>query len=123
MPFFDRFWGLRLVGAAALSYFASLAILSWAPESYQFEEEFHRTNDSYLMFGVGVLFPLFAIGIGISAYYAQRRKWMRRRALTGETDLMPLATATPDPAKAPDVTIAPLEVMWRVTPKARRSAR
>lgn len=123
MPFFDRFWELRLVGAAALSYFAGLAILSWAPESYQFEEEFHRTNDSYLMFAVGGLFLLFAIGIGISAYYAQRRKWMRRRTLKGTADLMPLAKATPDPAKAPDVTVAPLEVMWRVTRKWRRSAR
>jgi hypothetical protein len=33
MPFFDRFWWLRLAGAAALSYFAGLTILSWAPES------------------------------------------------------------------------------------------
>jgi len=122
MPFFDCFWGLRLVGAAALSYFAGLTILSWAPESYQFEEEFHRTHDSYMLFGIGALFLLLAIGLGVSAYYAQRRKWMRRRVLKGDPNQMPLAKATPDPAKAPDLT-APLEMMWRVTRKSRRTAR
>jgi hypothetical protein len=36
---------------------------------------------------------------------------------------MPLAKATSDPTKAPNVAVAPLEVMWRVTPKARRMGR
>lgn len=123
MPFLDRFWWFRLAGAATLSYFAGLTLLSWAPESYQFNEEFHRTQDSYLLFGLGVLFLLIAIGLGISAYYAQRRKWMRRCALKGDPSVMPLAKAEPDASKAPVHSAEPLEVVWRVAPKARRNAR
>jgi hypothetical protein len=98
MPFFDRFWGLRLVGAAALSAFAGWTMFYSAPSSFEFDNEFHRTHEfTYLMFGVGVLFLLTAISLGVSAYYAQRRKWMRKRAVKGDADLMPLAKAAPDP--------------------------
>jgi hypothetical protein len=123
MPFFDRFWGLRLVGAAALSAIAAWMIFSLTPESYRLEEELNEPHNlGYVGYGIGALCLLLAVGLGFSAYYAQRRKWMRGRALKGEAELMLLAKVTPDPAKAPDLT-TPLEVMWRVTRKWRRTAR
>jgi hypothetical protein len=124
MPFLDRFWWLRLVAAGALSAFAGWSLLYAAPSSYQLDEELHLTHElSYVEIGIGVLCLLCAVGVGISAYHAQRRKWMRRRAIVGDLSAMPLAKAEPDASKAPAPSAEPLEVIWRVTPKARRTAR
>jgi peptidoglycan/LPS O-acetylase OafA/YrhL len=89
-------------------------IFSLAPEGYRLEEELNEPHQfGYIDYGIGALLLLLAIGPGISAYYAQQRKWMRRRALMGYADAMPLATITPDPEKAPDI-VAPLEALWSV---------
>jgi hypothetical protein len=106
MPFFDRFWWLRLSAAALIA--AALALGIWFLAHSQPGIRSTNVGDTLLLLvGPGVL-AVIALILANSARGARDRKHLRLVALDGNQDAVPPSHIMPDPAGAADVSYAPL---------------
>src|SRR5690349_7040922 len=106
MPFFDRFWWLRLC-AAALIVVALLLEVWFLAHSRSAIHPADIGSDLLLLAGIGGL-TIIALILANSARAARERKRRRLAALDGNQDAVPPSRIVPDSAGAPDVSHAPL---------------
>jgi len=120
MPFFDRYWWLETLAAIPLLglaiAFGFYYVDSVYPNEIQFQREFHDSDPTILIIfpALIALFVVFAFVVVGLSFRGQERKRLRRLALAGNLDALPLSRVTADAAKASDVSHEPLIIMWRL---------
>jgi hypothetical protein len=114
MPLLDRSWWLRVAAGLALIVVA-LALAN----AYSASARTSRSAAASPWLGAlfTLLLPMLAVVValywGAGAYQAWQRAKARWRALVGDLDAMPPAAFSADPTRAPDLSSAPLVIMWR----------
>lgn len=106
MPFFDRFWWLRLCAAALIA--AALLLEIWFLARSRSGIRPTNAGDTFLLLAVIIGLTIIALILANSARGARDRKRLRLAALDSNQDAVPPSRIVPDPAYAPDVSHTPL---------------
>jgi len=117
MPFFDRFWWLRLFAAALPA--AALALVFWLLVRALPEIDIANVAGDAFVLAVIICLVIAVLVLATGARKARDRKCRRLAALNGDRDAVPASRIVPDLAGAPDVSQAPL----LLTPPERRRDR
>lgn len=77
------------------------------------------TSDLALAATFGGLCALGGVYLGVDSLKSGRRERLRRIALHGTLDAIPISRIVPDSARAPDVSTEPLALAWHATNRMR----
>jgi hypothetical protein len=77
------------------------------------------TSDLALAATFGGLCALGGVYLGVDSLKTRRRERLRRIALHGNLDAIPISRIVPDPDRAPNVSTEPLALAWRATKRMR----
>jgi hypothetical protein len=117
MPFFDRYWWLRVVlsmlGLVIVLPFllVMLSIFPIRTSSRGFDEIFWL--ETIVEFFLLLLLVLVLFGVVSDIGLARRRAITRWESLAGRADQIPLSTIHADASLVPDLTQGPLILSWR----------
>jgi Flp pilus assembly protein TadB len=127
MPFFDRFWWLRLLGAVGLPILVA-AIATDTALNYPWDQLVNSdfgSEEQWVLCAYGIFMILMlaqAVSLARSAQPARDRYRGRLAALAGDQDAIPRATTIAvDASRAPDLRTGQLELLRRTTRAGRRA--
>ena len=126
MPFKDRYWWLQRLGGIAMMA-GCVVLIGWtlwqSLPSLPIQWGNVITSDfvQHNLLTIGPYILLFTYGIAFvrSSDQARDRFNRRRATLRGDTDAIPLAGIALHPSDAPDVTSAPLILLWSASKGTR----
>src|SRR5579859_4124407 len=124
MPESDRYWWVYMVCALVMGAVGILMSATLANDVLRFNQDFGDADRGLLLLalGLGIMFLIVSLIMALMSVRARGRTRRRAAALAGQPDAIPAAQVESHPERAPDVSAAPLELLWRPARRVRYAA-
>jgi hypothetical protein len=113
MPFLDRFWELRAIGALLLAVGAA-GVLWLALPAVRDDPASVLTWSGFIVAAIVLFLAGTALALAVGAARGRDRGARRRAAIEGNQDAVPRSRIKIDSASAPTLAIAPLVIEWPI---------